>query len=510
MSDHGSIKRLNWVTPNVVIPQERKPSYIEKSIEAARCGTPPTRGNNVITPPVIVEHGPSLYLNKAIRVPVKYTASGPQFQRKRDPHSGKFAASEDVGSQSTAEEDKAKTEREHKLRAHEKLESLLELREGGRHVRRLPSPGERSGKGGAKRSVKKAAPSVPAQLPGAPKAIAPQLQNDTKADVMGHTTHGLDIFDDPYFSGHEDFSPEDHEEAEMLNRLLSDEAETPEDTMRFMNNADAHEDRRKDSLSPSDRFVESMNSMDDRNNGSFDNLLSQPDVSPEQNKPLMAASGSGPAPGMKHTATGGPVGPMTNVNERPQDAESFGGDDYDDAAYDDDFSMESMLPEDEGSLGGEEDFAYDDSLETAPTGDSGSPMDSGLDLGAIRAQLQDLMDLIDSGSAGQELNANGTKELRTPPTHAGAFDSIADISEGEMPRNRMSGVPGHLGGNPNHNTDGTFSPPDGAASTTIAVGEGAEDNPEAPGVYGQGPGSDSYQRQLYEAQQKAIEAMKQY
>lgn len=365
--NYGSIKPLNWVDP---LPDEKaaiKSIPHKERIESYyRAGTPPTRrgafhGHKPLFSPPLdsTDVGPSLYIDKAVRMPVKYGPGGkPQFQRKRDA-SGKFAPEQQVGAQSTAEEDSDKLEREARLRAARNKESLRQTKMRAQEAKK--------GMDGSSTSVK---------LPGMNEAEASLSgSDDSYSNQIGSTNSGLPVFDDPYHSSHEEFSPADHQEAADLNNMLAQQYQSSGDmrsATKYQNNASVHNDMVNESSPPGDRFLDNLLNQQSQGqegmapdqqspgageitpdmNQFSDPLGTDPQFDPsglsnfvspappsssldsapppgqedpmsaftdpnsvDQNKPLGGGMNEGPKPNMVDNRTGEPTGPQTEVGQ---------------------------------------------------------------------------------------------------------------------------------------------------------------------------------------------------
>lgn len=341
----GSKKPLNWKKPITEEKTVVKSTSWKDTIAAySRHGTPPTRRGafNGVMPvwsPAVPDHlNPALYLDKAIRRPVKYGPGGRQFERKRDAQ-GQFTTQQDTGQESTAEEDQTDQQRIARLRHAKQKDALTATKERARKALNNVLPGEGDN------------------------------TNDEDDNIIGMTSTGKNIHDNPNNSEHEEFNADDHQEAADQERQMAGEVEDDLSKLTFQNNADNHDEQALDSLSPGDRFMD--NAVNDATKpGSLDELarlLSQPDgpdlpvsnpggmdpmagqmqpppeaMSPvpgqpptmpmdldpmanftnpnsvDQNKPLGSPPSPGPAPGMIDTRTGLPVGPQT-PSGRPAD-----------------------------------------------------------------------------------------------------------------------------------------------------------------------------------------------
>jgi hypothetical protein len=242
MSNHGSIKKLNWQTPKFADRVVKSVSHDERVAEHSRQGTPPTRqggfngaASNLI-PALPAELNPNITVNKAVLQPVKYGPGGPQFQRKRDP-SGKFATTQQAGQESTAEEDKARTEQAAELSEARKREIVREM-------------------------TKKAFGSVPQQVPGVSGETSSMTAgNDNTSQQLGSTKSGKPVFDDPDHSSHGNFGPEDHQDAMNLNNSKAQEAQSQGDQVgaaKHAQNAKTHSDMLTEGASPGDRFMDNL------------------------------------------------------------------------------------------------------------------------------------------------------------------------------------------------------------------------------------------------------------
>lgn len=365
--NYGSIKRLNWVQPKLDEGVTKSIPHNEAGSAARNPGAPVTRsGHSRLKPAINHEHEVGLYLGKAVLQPMKYGPGGVQFQRKRD-SSGKFAPAQQAGQQSTAEEDQTDQQRDARLRHHRMLDRL-------------------QGKGNPDKGQSNATKAMVPGMSGADTPSS-SVNDPAGAQVIGNTRSGQPIYDDPYHSAHSQFSTEDHQEAADAHSGMAQQMQASGDmagAAQHQSAAQAHMQQSQDGMSPGGRFMDNLFGQqgapevqpDDMSQFSdllgmgqgeetmsnpaiagqgpettmgpaspspmaqdpgmepmgdvggpdaLSSFLGQDDMAPgmDQNKPAAPAGMEGPKPGMINTATGGPVGPQTDVGESAASGGTF-------------------------------------------------------------------------------------------------------------------------------------------------------------------------------------------
>jgi bacterioferritin len=336
MGDHGSIKPLNWREPSLGSPTRKSVPWQEQVHSHSQHGTPTTRRGAfhgsmpTFETSLPAELNPPLIMNKAVRTPQKPGASGAQFQRKRDA-SGKFIEQQQAGVESTAAQDVDDQKRQAELRSAKQQEQM-----------RKPFQEAKAGKEGARRAkqlgLKKAAPSL---MSMADSQISAAPQMDT-GEVIAQLSDGTPLYSDPFHPSHDQLTPEQHQEAADLHAGMASSAFASGDTDSeglHQQHADIHTAAAEDNQSPMDRAMGNLAGAPGQGepppatgegegedpaqklqqafkalNYSYSpDDLDQFTGAPDQNKPSFGQRSEGPAPGMQHTATGGPVGPQTDA-----------------------------------------------------------------------------------------------------------------------------------------------------------------------------------------------------
>jgi len=287
--NYGSIRKLNWVAPKFEEKVTKSIPHEEAGDIRRDYGTPPTRGGHTaLRPAVRTDYGPDLFLDKAIlQTPSINAKTGKkQFSRKRDA-TGKFAPAQSAGAQSTAEEDKVDQIREDNLRQARMSDRL--------HGKGDPSKGQSN--------AKKA-------IPGASGSAMPMSSvNDSTSQMVGTTTSGQPIYDDPYHSAHQQFGQPEHEEAADIHGQMAQQMQASGDmagAARHQASSEAHMQQAQDGLSPGNRFM--------------DNLFSQqgaPEVQPEDMGQFSDLLGMGADQGMDSNPAIAGDGPEAMMAQDP-------------------------------------------------------------------------------------------------------------------------------------------------------------------------------------------------
>jgi hypothetical protein len=277
--NYGSIRRLNWVQPKFDEKVTKSIPHSEAGDVSRGNGNPPTRGGHTaLRPAVRTDYGPELYLGKAVRQAIKYGPGGAQFQRKRD-STGKFAPAQDAGAQSTAEEDQVDQQRDAKLRRHRQLDQL--------QGRGNPSVGQSN----AKKSM----------IPGVSGADVPENSvNDGSSQMIGTTTSGMPIYDDPYHSAHQQFGQQEHQEAADASSQMAQQKQAAGDMAGAAQSqaaAQAHQQQGIDGTSPGNRFMDNLfgqqgtPEVQPEDMGQFSDLLGMGSDPVEDSNPAIAGNG---------------------------------------------------------------------------------------------------------------------------------------------------------------------------------------------------------------------------
>ena len=403
LGDHGSLRPLNYREPQFHESAKKAVPWQEQLQSHSQHGTPPTRRGAfngqppALEPSMPAELNPPLVINKAVLQSQGPAGSSSQFQRKRDA-SGKFMEQQEAGAESTAADDVTEEKRKAELRSAKQ-----------RQQQRNPYDAASAGKQGARRAkqlgLKKGAPGFMSTA-DSDSSLANDAEN---GEVMTTLSDGTPLYSDPFHPSHENFSPEQHQEAADIHRDMSQNAVASGDSAeedRQLNYAAAHEAGMDDAMSPMDRAMgnlagapaqgqppapaanpaEQMNQAFKALNYSYapddlDQFTQQRDM----NKPSFGQRNDGPAPGMQHTATGGQVGPQTDPG----------------AAF-------PAPPMDPGM---------------PPEGDGGSP-----DAGAAPMDIsgQDQQPNMDAGAVPpMDQGAPPPMDAGAPPSLDGAMDSLA-------------------------------------------------------------------------------------
>jgi hypothetical protein len=334
MSNYGPKKPLNWREPTFAKAVKRVTTLEEKLDIHYRDGTPPTRGGaswgapSGLRPPIPSKLNPPLII-KAVLAPVKYGEEGkPQFARKRGPD-GKFVEAESTGSESTAQDDAQRNERESKLSEHRSHDKLVDTKLRAQAVSRGESVKNPSVKDNKEKDGK-VDKALGSQVPGVSSAMPIDTVNDPVSKQIGVTKTGNPIFDDPHHSEHTDFTPDDHQDAAQANATGAQQAMAAGDqagAMRMQNNASIHDSMANDTSNPSTRFLNQLTT-DNGQAPSMDDLP-QDDLSalmggtPPTQDPMAAQTATQP-PGMQSTPQdglstlmGGPTAPMPPPSAAP-------------------------------------------------------------------------------------------------------------------------------------------------------------------------------------------------
>lgn len=324
MGDIGSKRPINWANPQFASPVQKGTPWQDRLQEHSQHGTPFTRRGAYnghvpsLEPSVPAELNPPLVISKAVLRPSKPGASGMEFQRKRDA-SGKFAPAGASGAETTAAEDVTDEKRKAELRA-------AKMREQQRKPYEEAAAGKQ-----ALRKLRSAGLSK-AGVPGMEGPTEDQQAQPMEAEPVASLMDGQPLYEDPYHPAHEQMTPQQHHEASQIHNEMADAAQAagdPEKEMQCRMRAAVHEERAQDSKQPMDRAFEvpgkeqnpamKMDQAFKALNYSYssDEDMNQFTQQRDMQKPSFGQRTEGPIPGMKHTATGGPVGPQTNPGFGP-------------------------------------------------------------------------------------------------------------------------------------------------------------------------------------------------
>lgn len=312
--NYGSKKKLNWHEPEYNEKTVKSVPHSERVDQLRRFGTPPTRrgaynGHSPgLSPSTPSEVTPSLYVNKAVLQPVKYGPGGKkEFERKRDP-SGRFAPSQQAGEQSTAEEDSTDEQRQVRLREARARDSIRQAKQQAARAARgqKTKPAEATVGGGRKPTTKHTAQTKKAMpsLPGSQQADSFNSANDAPSNAIGATNSGLPVFDDPYNSQHENYTPADHAEAADLNNQLAQQAQQSGDQMsaqKYQNNAAVHQEMAGENQAPGDRFLDNLMGQDPGQPGSAMGPSTDSGMMSGQDPGMVPDQQAGMDPGMGQT-----------------------------------------------------------------------------------------------------------------------------------------------------------------------------------------------------------------
>lgn len=332
--------------------------FSDQVLRDSRAETPPTRwgafnGMPAATTPGIPSSLLPALVIKAVSNPAEAGGqSSAGNARKRDPQTGKFAETASVGPSTTAKEDMAIAERAAHLAQARRGKSQDDEDENIEVLKALDpaSMGNAVGQTTQPPQMFKPKPN-PMQQAGIPGGPPGQSPNNTPATAtmnpsgdpamgpppLGTLQDGTPVFDDPYNPAHQNFTPDQHEEAAQLHNQHAEMATQSGRIPTAMNHqmkARVHSDLAQEAQSPMERVLAQQGmpgqAVGDPNaapggeqglgNDPMDSFLNdmtekQPGQQNnfDQGKPPIPSQEqvAGPLPRMINTHTGTPVGPQS-------------------------------------------------------------------------------------------------------------------------------------------------------------------------------------------------------